>query len=289
MKKYLVPLCSIVAALLLPVSSVFAASVFVEPKNTEMRPGDSFEASVFIATENESINAIEGTVLFSEDLLMLEDVRDGASIVNFWIERPREEAGKIAFSGIIPGGYAGEKGLIFSAIFRAKKAGRGIIDSRALRVLLNDGEGTEAHSVASGAQIIVSEHAPSAEAVRIEDDTQAPEEFTATVTRNPSIFEGKYFLVFATQDKGSGIDHYEVCERGETSCVIAESPYVLAHQALRTKIIVRAIDKKGNKRVVVIPPHLRVARYKSMLIFGILAIAVIVFFVRKRNKRGKSI
>ena len=30
--------------------------------------------------------------------------------------------------------------------------------------------------------------------------------------KDPNVFDGKWFLVFAALDKGSGIDHYEVME-----------------------------------------------------------------------------
>ena len=280
----------VTAIFFLPASSVSAARVFVEPSSREIRPEDRFEVSFFINTQNEQINAIEGAIVYPSDLLVLEEIRDGSSVVMFWIERPREEAGKIPFSGLIPGGLRTENSLIFRAVFRAKKNGQGMIDPSGLRILLNDGEGTEAHSVASGAQILISERVPSAEAVVVEDDTQAPEEFTAVMTRDPSLFEGKYFLVFATQDKGSGIDHYEVCERGETSCVTAESPYVLMHQALRTEMIIRAVDKKGNERVVVLPSGQWFVQYRVALIFGMLLGAVVVsILVRKRNKRDKGV
>lgn len=66
---------------------------------------------------------------------------------------------------------------------------------------------------------------------------------------DPAIFDGKYFLVFATQDKGSGISHYEVCEGGKRKCAIAESPYLLQNQKLNQKIFVKAVDKNGNEYI----------------------------------------
>ncbi|MCK9351673.1 MAG: hypothetical protein M0P76_02710, partial [Candidatus Pacebacteria bacterium] len=67
-------------------------------------------------------------------------------------------------------------------------------------------------------------------------------------------------------DKQSGIGRYEVMETNpwkfgflpstdkETSWVPAESPYILKDQNLRSKILVKAIDKIGNERIVEFNP-----------------------------------
>jgi len=36
-------------------------------------------------------------------------------------------------------------------------------------------------------------------------DIEPPEDFTPAVVQNSTMFDGKYFLVFAAQDKGSGL------------------------------------------------------------------------------------
>ena len=109
---------------LLPACPVFAAEIFFEP---EKRLGlkNQFMMNVFLNAE-EPLNAIEGKIRFPPDLLELKNIEDGNSIINFWIERPvAGEAGKITFSGITPGGYQGERGLVFSLIFLVKQEGMG--------------------------------------------------------------------------------------------------------------------------------------------------------------------
>jgi len=59
--------------------------------------------------------------------------------------------------------------------------------------------------------------------------------------------DGKYFLVFSTQDKGSGVDHYEVREGRFGGFSEVSSPYILKYQSLDKKIFVKAIDKFGNE------------------------------------------
>ncbi len=90
-------------------------------------------------------------------------------------------------------------------------------------------------------------------------DTQPPEEFKPKIGQDPSLFEEKYFLSFATKDSGSGIDHYEILEArdgGEEVWKIEESPYLLENQTLQSIIRVKAIDKAGNERIAEIVPSL---------------------------------
>ena len=135
---------------------VFAAEISFDAKTREVSVGEQFEASIFLNTEGEYINAVEGKVIFPENLLELKEIRDGNSIVNFWIERPKIKSdNQITFSGIIPGGYIGKKGLIFSAIFQSKNEGKGTIEIREAKTLLNDGKGTQASLSISNLQFLM--------------------------------------------------------------------------------------------------------------------------------------
>ena len=97
-------------------------------------------------------------------------------------------------------------------------------------------------------------------------DSTRPEEFRPEIGEDPSIFEGKYFLSFATTDKTSGIDYYEILEidergfkRGtkkEAEWKMGESPYLLEDQSLQSIIKVKAVDKAGNEKIAeIIPPE----------------------------------
>jgi len=80
------------------------------------------------------------------------------------------------------------------------------------------------------------------------------------IAQNSAITNGKWFLVFATQDKGSGIDHYKVKETRQrfldifSKWISGESPHVLQDQELRSYIFVKAVDKAGNTRIEKITP-----------------------------------
>ena len=251
---------------------VFAAEITLEAKIREIKVNQVFEVKVFINTDGESVNAIEGRIVFPPELLAAEKINDGGSIINFWIEKPRFESGQITFAGIIPGGYESRQGLIFSAVFLAKKEGRGLIRFSEARALRNDGQGTKVDIKISSLQFSVFKQILVPQPPQIEIiDIEPPETFMPEIARDPAIFEGKWFLVFATQDKNSGINHYEVRE-GNKPFVIAESPYLLQNQNLDEKIIVKAVDNSGNERKEILPPPRPRPWYKNYFIFAALII-----------------
>jgi hypothetical protein len=82
---------------------------------------------------------------------------------------------------------------------------------------------------------------------QVGEDKTPPDEFVVTVESTRRVFGGNYYAVFATQDKQSGIDHYEIFERGAWRTVT--SPHELKDQYLLGGIQVKAIDKAGNERI----------------------------------------
>ncbi len=283
LKKYLL-LTSVIVASFLIVIPAFAAETFFGTKAQEIKANQLFEVGVFINTDNEDINAIEGKVIFPQDLLEIKKINDGNSIISFWIEKPKSASegqtrlpvGQVAFSGIVPGGYNDSRGLIFSITFLTKKEGGGAIEFSGVKALRNDGQGTEAQLTISNFQFLISKQVsiPQTTTPKTED-RDPPEEFTPQIAADPVIFEDKWFLVFATQDKGSGIDHYEVRE-GEKPFVIAESPYLLQNQDLDEEIAVKVVDESGNERIATLPPQKPRAWYKNYSLFVIPMIAGVV-------------
>lgn len=252
-KKYFVATLTIFM-LFFVVADVFSTEIFLNAESKEIKRVDEFKVDFFLNTENEDINAMEGKIIFSTYLLELKEIRDGNSIINFWIERPENNlSGKINFSGIIPGGYSGKKGLIFSVIFQAKNKGKDIIKINNFKALLNDGKGTEIASTISNLDFLIFQQTATTTPIIIPKvkDTDPPESFKPEISNDPLIFNNKYFLIFATQDKGSGISHYEVSECG-SQFIIAKSPYVLKNQKLDCGIKIKAIDKDGNSRIEII-------------------------------------
>jgi hypothetical protein len=252
-------------------------------------------------TGGEEINAVEGKIIFPSELLKLKEIRDANSIVNFWIDKPKLESdGQIAFSGITPGGYRGSQGLLLTLIFVSKKEGGGVIELQNAKTLLNDGNGTEAALSITPYQFTISQavSAPSVPpAAPSIIDKEPPESFVPEIGQNPTILNGKWFLVFATQDKGSGIDHYEVKEARQkifdifSKWVTAESPYLLEDQELRSYVFIKAVDKAGNERIESVSPKNPLRWYENyenwlIIILGLLvAFAIKKLLWRKYSKR----
>ncbi|TSC85117.1 MAG: Uncharacterized protein G01um101413_501 [Parcubacteria group bacterium Gr01-1014_13] len=256
-----------------------AAEMFFISSNQKPVVGELFKADFFINTEEQNINAVAGKIIFSSDLLELKEIRDGNSIVNFWVDRPAlKSKGEIAFSGITPGGYKGSNGLLFSLIFRSLKPGKinlNLVDGQAL---LNDGQGTAAKL--SSPTFVLSVGANDGE--KQEDfsitDKTPPESFVPEIARDNNIEGGKWFVVFVAQDKQSGIDHYEVQEdknhKPGNRWQTATSPYILQDQSLQSYVYIKAVDKAGNLTIAIVSP--KSASYNKLLIYGIILLIIVI-------------
>lgn len=280
MKKII--LCSVLIFCTSGALAAHAAELSLISPDKAVGIGQQFNVTLFVDTQGETINAIEGQLVFPDTLVALERVSDGNSSLNMWIRRPQaDSAGHLTFSGITPGGFQTANGKVFSAVFRAKKQGSGALTLHDVKTLLNDGKGTEVvhHTLPFDFSISASIRVVP---LMVPKDIDPPEAFSLQIARDPNIFEGKWFLVFATQDKGSGIDRYEVCEGDRTRCVKAESPHVLENQKLDQEIFVNAVDKDGNARVAALPSQHPVSRYDNFLIFGILMGVLIAGIVLRK-------
>ncbi|MDP3769985.1 MAG: cohesin domain-containing protein [bacterium] len=277
---------------------VFAAQISFDAKTEQAHVGKKIEVTLLINTEQENINAFEGNVTFPNDLLNLKEIRYGNTIVNFWIEKPKAQDNTIVFSGITPGGFNGKNGLIFSAIFEAKKKGIARFEVNDARMLRNDGIGSMAVVSAIPFEMMISEKTQAEiPALLKKEDHEQPELFMPEIAKTEALFEGKRFLVFATQDKISGLDYYTIKESRQNFFTFfskwsqAKSPYVLQDQELRSSIFVKAVDNAGNKRIVKIMPSNPLMWYENyenwvIIILGLLiAHAIKKFLWRKRIKK----
>ncbi len=268
------------------VPQVFAAVIVFEAEPRSLEADGNFIVSAYLDTEGESVNAIEGSVLFSEGIVQAEDVRAGNSSVSVWIEAPRAEAGTGPFAGIIPGGLTGSKHFLFSIVFRGQSAGLALVEGNLKRVLKNDGAGTEVpvrQSYFSFA-VVPSSSAPSAYG----DDVSPPNLFTVAFGRDEALFDGKYFAAFLAQDKESGISYYEVREDGYAP-VLGISPYLLQNQNADKKMSVTAFDRAGNARTVIAYPPQWLPWYRryGAALAGAVFVAVFLL-VRFRGRISKK-
>jgi len=258
-------------------SQAQAAQVILEGSSATVTVGDVISVTMLLDTELQKINAAEADVVFPEDFLQFIGVRDSDSVLNFWVSEPSYKGnGVVHFSGITPGGFVAPKANLIELLFKVIEVGEGEVHISNASVLLHDGLGTRA-SLTVSPFLFASDAAepPSVDASAHEDD-ELPEAFAVELQKDADVFEGNHFLIFATEDKGSGMHHFEVKEGILGRYTVAKSPYQLKDQSLTKKIFVKAVDSKGNERVTVFyPQNIQSSNQNNSAILSILILCVL--------------
>ncbi len=272
---------------------VLAAQYNLESENISLRPGDRILVRLTISADNQQVNTLAGKMIYDANQLDLIATEDSQSIISLWVEEPSfpKKAGEIPFSGIIPGGYSEDGGYIFSASFKVKDLEQGTPGSVSVaspEVLLNDGQGTQARVKINNYfyQVNSLDRLPLApDSLK---DTTPPENFNISLGRDESLFDNQWFISFLTQDKGSGVDHYEIKEGWLGRYHPVTSPYQLADQDLGSKVYVKAIDKQGNFVISVLSPKNPGKSYQKYAIYGIIILLILLLVAFLRNKKFKK-
>lgn len=146
--------------------------VSFSPKTGSFVEGSTFDIPILINTRGSSINGLEVRVTFDRDKLEIVKPSTGQSIIGVWVEPPSYDntRGIASYVGVIPNGITTSAGHVGTITFRAKKIGRAVIAiSPASKVLLNDGQGTEAQIDLGRSEYAILGKAP--EGVRIYSET----------------------------------------------------------------------------------------------------------------------
>lgn len=322
---------------LFSVSTVFAATLTIDPPKGSYGPGDIFVATVRIDPGvDECVNAASVIVTFPKEWLKASAFSKGESLLSLWADEPviDNENGMVRWSGGIPAGYCGrvsgdpgQTNILGKIIFTVPgNMVGGAVATEPLpmrvafgddtRVLLNDGAGTPAALSlrhASYVRALASAVPSNAWLGEVENDKFPPDLFGIELVRDSNTFQGKYFIVFGTVDKQTGIHHYEVMEedierfgyvRGKKDKAVfheATSPYVLLDQTLRSRITVRAYDHARNVQEVIFvpketrdaftPPEERDKRGAALLVGGIVFFIIIfgaLLLVLRRKKKNDA-
>ncbi len=289
---------------LVPFAFANAALLYIDPGASTYGVGDTFIASVRVDNEGECINAGLVEIIYPTKSLRAVDFSRGDSLFTLWTEEPAidTDAGRITFSGGVPGGYCGRiQGdpslsniigkIVFTVIDAAEKKAD-IIVTDTTKVYLHDGLGTEASLTKQSATLALTTE-PTLPAnewlTEVRDDTIPPDAFTIQVESTRGVFGGRYYAVFSTVDKQSGLSHYEIFERG--AWVQTRSPHKLYDQSL-SDIQIRAIDKAGNIRLGEYvpgsaPPRIGLELDFASVALALLALAVVggAFVMFERRKK----
>lgn len=288
-----------------------AAQIYLDPATGKYPPGVTFAVDVRLDNQNQCVNAAEVDLSYPKDQLQAVAASDGDSILSLWVKPPTiySDYGLVSFAGGLPGGYCGRvagdttlSNKLATIYFRfptSTAAVSGTIPQAAqlsflsgTAAILNDGEGTPAKLTTAGAsytQILKGKYAPlDVWQNAITNDTTPPESFAIDVYRDPSLFDDRWFAVFSTVDKQTGIDHYDIAEvpfanldtpENQWNWTRAISPYLVKDQSLGSMVAVRAVDVAGNTRVEhYLPPRAPQLRKQQFGIVSYLAIIGVVAF-----------
>ncbi len=260
-------------------SPVFAAQVSFLTPATTVNMGQEFEVAVRVDTGGDSINAISGTITFPSGTMQLEEIHTADSIVSLWVTQPHIASDGIVFAGVIPGGFNGKDGSVLTLVFRAINAGNADVTLASTQVLRNDGKGSGVSVTSAPLSLVIGSGNVKVSTPSPGSDTNPPEPFTPQISRDPSIFNGQWFVSFTTTDKGTGVAQYEIKETLSpllspfSTWHIAQSPYLLGDQNLTSYVYVRAVDQAGNSRTERINPSHPVPWYEDSNI--LLALLVV--------------
>jgi hypothetical protein len=265
----------IITLMLIFTQDAFASVLDLSVDKNTITVGTLSNLEIKLDTQNNLVNTIEGDFLYDNKLLKVEQINTGSSFISFWVDKPVDNgSGTIHFSGVVPGGISITNGTIFSVVLRGKSTGNTSLKLDNVNLFLNDGEGSKDTVSYRDLPINIGVNLKGDfEEVSINDKT-VPEKFKIVRSRDESIFDNKWFIVFSTQDKGVGIDYYTVCEFYKKYCTKADSPYLLKHQNAFYYLTVNAYDLNGNiEKSVLVSPWL--------VLSTILIIFVLFWFARR--------
>jgi hypothetical protein len=271
-------LFSVVTSFLFFVPNVYAAELSLIIPSQSIETGDTFAVDVLLDTRNEAVNAVELFIDFPSELISLVEYEFKESPILFWVEKPVvTESGTIRLSGVIPGGITTSYTRLVRLHFKANDSGQGILSVGDAHVLLHDGLGTEAYVATSSIHFVVKEQVPSTATLNsntLYADAEAPNPFELLLLQDADVLNNQKFIVFDTEDTGSGIDYYEVKEKPFGMYKRATSPYLLHDQEPGKYVSVRAVDKAGNKYTAYLYPQTMRPVSLLTIVIGILVVCL---------------
>lgn len=271
-------------------SPVLAGEIYVDGLKTSVGQNSVFTVSIMLDPRDLVINALEGKVIFPPELEIIS-IDDSGTLVSSWVQRPESKGSAIHFSGIILGGFRGlvqasserlTPGILFKIQFRAPKVGDFTIAPSIESAYEKDGELIHPALLVRSAKVSVDKSAPIVEVEQVVD-IHPPESFSVGVSRDSSIFNGRYFIVFNTTDAGTGVDFYSV-EEGDLPPVTATSPYMLKDQSRRSLVTVRAYDREGNVQSSIVEPE----PVRNVKMYYIIIGVVLLFLIGIRLSLWKK-
>lgn len=271
------------------------AAIVLFESESSVGTGSPFPVEVLL-TAPLPLNAITVSFTLSPGL-EISDFSDGNSLIKMWIERLHKTAdNEWTASGIIPGGYSGKEGKVLTLYVTGTTPGRGSITvSSASQAYGNGGQAVpeKIDSIPASFTLVSGKVNPAPD---YSSDTESPESFLPVIGKIPAEQGEVWAVTFGTQDKGSGVDYFEVVESSSkvddaayTNLVWqrAESPYILRDQKLGSWVYVRAVDKKGLSTIQSLAPSYTWLKGSSQYIIIGLALVACLYVLFKIISRRR--
>lgn len=285
MKKYFITICTL---FVLAPQLVFASRIYFQPQEEIAGTSGDFVVAVLMDA-TQSVNAIEGVLNLPQGVTV-KSVSTGNSIISMFVQTPTVTNDTVSFSGIIPGGYQGEGGTLFTVTL-LPTGGERMQLSFAQKPTVYLAQTPGVKDVVSTENVTVAIAEGKRNMPVNPPDFDMPEPIVYSVASSADVYDGKLFLSFVAQDKGSGVDRYEIAEtyfpHKKLNWKEVQSPYVLTDQKQSSYVYVRAIDEAGNVRVAVVDPRtspswwVYVLQWEVLVIILALLLAVAVYNRRK--------
>jgi len=283
-------------------ATIIAADFYFSYPSQNIYEGDIFAVDLNISSDNENINVVEGYLNFDKEKLEVKEITSGGSIFSLWLKPAifSNETGEISFIGGTPNGFQGKNGKILKIIFLAKKEGEAIVELLDNSfVFLNDGYGTKTAFKKLPLKIAIFKKEVGIESKNewkniLESDKNPPEFLETIVSQNEFVFGNKYFVSFFASDNESGVDYYEIAETEQETEDFsklkwekAQSPYLLKDQELKNYIYIKAVDKAGNEKIVLIKPRFLMKWYEKAENWAIIIIVIFILYLLGKGIKSK--
>ncbi len=132
-----------------------AATMYVVVDKSTVQIGDRIVATVKIDSEDQGINAAQGTLQFSKDILEAVSIDKSSSVFGFWLEEPSysNDSGQVSFVGGTTAGLTGTSLSVLRVTFKVKGSGKASIVFSDGALAASDGSGTNVLSALRGVAI----------------------------------------------------------------------------------------------------------------------------------------
>ncbi len=283
-------LTSLLAVFLLPVFYLQALTITVQPPQQPLQVGKTSLVKILLENKDKTreINALEGKLKLSspDDVV---SIITGGSIFNLWPIKPSLDKNIIAFAGGTQSGVFGGALNVFTIAIKPKTTEAIQLDFEGVSAYLNDGLGTKVAvaGLPSKLSVLKTPNNDDELSTLVSSDDLAPQSFNIDLGKDPTLYDGKYFISFYSSDNESGIKDYEVAESGFET-VKSGNVYVLQNQKLTSTVKVKAIDNAGNERIKTIKLNSGSNWLKTMMFVVLVIVAGLVGYLIIKIKRRKS-